>query len=110
MADIANKNLSDVSDGLRELRSRFADFESSGVMLEGQAVRTMCAQMRELQKKARLIEMEISRRRWNERQDDSDKHAAQDLMTAISRPGSNVHLFPVIARPFSDGRQPGGAA
>lgn len=101
-----------LSDGLSALRRALLDYEGTGVQLEGKAVRTLRAQLKELLISARNLENEVSRRRWNEMgrsERDWAVETARAIAAEVGRPGSNVALFPMIPRPFTDGRPEGGA-
>jgi len=101
-----------LSDGLVELSRLLKDYEHEPKVLDPEDARTFRAILRELRLRARSLENEVSRHRWNaaaRAERESRKAAGEAVLAEISRPGSNIALFPVIPRPFSDGR-PGGQA
>lgn len=107
-----SENFYVLSDGLSALQRFFLDFEGTGVQLEGKAVRGLRAQLKDLLISARNLENEVSRRRWNEMgrgERDWAVDTARAIAAEVGKPGSNVALFPVIRRPFTDGRPEGGA-
>jgi len=105
----------ELSDGLVELSRLLTDYEHEPKVLDPEDARIFRAILRELRLRARSLENEVSQHRWNaaaraEREADraAMRAAGDALLAEALRPGSNIALFPVIHRPFSDGR--GGAA
>lgn len=101
----------ELSDGLVELSRLLTDYEHEPKVLEPEDARTICAILRHLRLRARSLENEVSRHRWNaaartERAAEREAMRAtgEAVLAAVSRPGSNIALFPVIPRPFTDGR------
>lgn len=101
------KARSSVSESLSQLRRFFADYEGTGVQLSGDAVRTLRSELKEMLIAARQIEHAAERSDWK-RQPRADRETANAVVAELGRPDSNLRLFPVIHRPFHDGR--GGAA
>lgn len=101
----------DLSDGLAELRRQFNDYTHEPRVLAPSDARTLQEICDVLYARARELENEVSAKRWNEAarldQRDSDR-----VLAALQAPDTNIRLFPVIPRPFSDGHPqwPGGAA
>lgn len=102
-----------LSDGLFELRRNLTGtYPSGGMVLDDEQADNLFKLLKELGVMARRLENEISRHRWNEQAMRDKKRIAEEtrrVIAEIERPGTNVALFPVVARPFSDGL-PGGAA
>lgn len=98
-----------LSDGLSELRDLISDYQHEPRILDPQDARVLCECIKELHARARDIENRLSCKLWNEQAQAERAAEAELIAEAAFRPGSNVHLFPVIPRPFSDGR-PGGRA
>lgn len=95
-------DLYQVSDALYEMRRRFSDYESCGVVLDGDQVRQLRAELKELGVSAQANEHEISRHRWNDaaRRDREIEHA---VTIEATRPGTNLVLLTPMERPFGDG-------
>lgn len=106
----------ELSDGLVELSRLLTDYEHEPRVLDPEDARTFRAILRELRLRARSLENEVSRHRWNaaaRAEREASKAALDAVIAEISRPGSNIALFPVIHRPFTDGHtggRPGGRA
>ncbi|SDA39431.1 hypothetical protein [Mesorhizobium qingshengii] len=98
-----------LSDGLSELRGLISDYQHEPRILDPQDARVLCECIKELRDKARVIETRLSQKVWNDQARAERQAEADRIAEAVVRPGSNVCLFPVIPRPFSDGR-PGGRA
>ncbi|MBZ9678924.1 hypothetical protein [Mesorhizobium sp. ES1-1] len=98
-----------LSDGLTELDGLLADYKHEPRILDPQDARILGECIRELRSKARDLENRLSRDLWNGAARAERDADAERIAEAACQPGSNVRLFPVIPRPFSDGR-PGGAA
>jgi hypothetical protein len=99
----------DLSGGLTNLAADFDQFVNGGLILDGEAVARLVAHLRKLKLRARELENEVSASRWNKAAREDRAREARAILAEAVRPGSNVTLFPVIARPFSDGH-PRGAA
>ncbi|RUU24987.1 hypothetical protein EOD08_23960 [Mesorhizobium sp. M6A.T.Ca.TU.002.02.2.1] len=99
----------ELSDGLFDLRRLIADYEHEARVLAPEDARILARCIKELGIKAREMENHLSRLLWNEQARAERAAEAERIASAVCQPGSNVMLFPVIPRPFSDGR-PGGAA
>ncbi|MER8814362.1 hypothetical protein [Mesorhizobium sp. M0965] len=98
-----------LSDGLSELRDLISDYQHEPRILDPEDARVLCECITELRGKARDIENRLSCKVWNDQAQAEREAEADRIAEAACRPGSNVRLFPVIPRPFSDGR-PRGAA
>ncbi|MER8990447.1 hypothetical protein [Mesorhizobium sp. M0678] len=99
----------ELSDGLAELYDLISDYQHEPRILDPEDARVLCDCIKELRGKARDIENRLSCKIWNEQAREEREAEADRIAEAVFRPGSNVCLFPVIPRPFSDGRS-GGAA
>ena len=99
----------DLSDDLARLADNFDQFVHGGIAMDGETVIGIVATLRSLYRAARQLENEVSKTRWNRAAELDRRIEARRILYEVGRPGSNVTLFPVIARPFSDGR-PGGVA
>jgi hypothetical protein len=105
----------ELSDTLAAMRSEFAKFSDCGLEMNTEGVGVMVALLTELGLQAQAIENEVQRLRWNAaarglatRGGTGDEGGWEDrearALAAASEPGSNVTLFPVVARPpFGDG-------
>lgn len=98
----------EVSVALLQLRRGYAEFQHGGHVMTSEEVTGLVALLRELGAMARRLENENSRHRWNEAAR-RERGQAQAVMDAIASPNSNVALFPIVPRPFSDGH-PRGAS
>lgn len=98
-----------LSDGLAELRELLADFAHEPRILDPEDARTLMEVCAVLHGRARKLENEVSAKRWNEDARRERLAETDAILAAAMEPGGNVTLFPVIARPFSDGH-PRGAA
>lgn len=99
----------DLSDDLAQLATNFEQFSHGGLVMDGETCIGIVAEIRKLHRAARRLENEVSRKRWNDAARTEQRHELARVLDEVTRPGSNVKLFPVIHRPFSDG-QPHGAA
>lgn len=97
----------ELSTRLDELRATFDVFINEGREFGELEARAYQCNIDALRWMARQMECEISRHRWNALPDDRERFVQEVLVEAISAPGSNVHAFPVIARPVP---RIGGAA
>lgn len=100
----------ELSDGLFDLRRLIAAYEHEARVLDPTDARILARCIKELGIMARDMENRLSRLLWNEqaRAEQAAEAArcaaeADRIAEAACRPGSNVRLFPVIPRPFSDG-------
>lgn len=99
----------ELSDGLAELRDLLSDYTHEPLVLQPDDARTLMEVCAVLRDRARKLENEVSRGRWNREARRERLAEADAILAAVAAPESNVRLFPVIPRPFSDGRS-GGAA
>lgn len=99
----------ELSDGLRELREQLTIFAAApeGAPAPQVAILASCVAL--LESRARTLECEVSRHRWNNAARVERAREMGRILTEATRPGSNVKLFPVIHRPILAG-QPEGAA
>lgn len=100
----------DLSDGLHELRGQLLSFAANdrGLLPHHAATLAACCALLEL--RARELECEVSKFRWNElAQRDAARHQMHSLLDVATRPGSNVKLFPVIRRPVPPSAPTGAA-
>lgn len=98
-----------LSDGIAELRSVFEPYARAPLVLSQKDARALQDCCDVLYQRARKLETEVSQKRWNEAARRERLAEEKAVLAAISAPDSNVTLFPVVPRPFSDGRS-GGAA
>lgn len=102
------ENLYEVSDGLFQLRRLLADFEDSGVTMDGATTREWRNRLKELALAAKKKENEISRHRWNLAAR-KDQELAAAVAIEATRPGTNLLLLAPVARmAFSDGHPHSG--
>lgn len=99
----------DLSDDLAQLAANFDSFAHGGIVMDGETVIGIATTLRSLHRAARALENEVSRKRWNESARLERMEETGRVLAELTRPGSNVTLFPVIRRPFSDGRPTGAA-
>lgn len=96
----------ELSDGLRDLARDMAVFSPGGLVLDTENLNRLVAMVRKYRNLALSLENEVSASRWNNRGRlqvaGFDDPAA--VIAAVETPGSNVRLFPMLSRPFSDGR------
>jgi hypothetical protein len=100
-----------LSDGLFELRRNLKDaFPSGGIVLDDDQAETLVRLLKELGVMARQLENEVSRHRWNamakEDRAAEEQRLTEAVLAEIARPDTNLQLFPIVPRPFGDGRQP----
>ena len=98
-----------LSDGLTELGQILSDFKHEPRVLAPEDARILCDSLADLRRQARILENQLSAKLWNEAARLDRAAEAERIASAVSEPGSNLVLFPVIPRPFHDG-QPGGRA
>jgi hypothetical protein len=103
------ENLYLVEDCLLNLRRMILEHGANGLTFSAEEIKTLAAMLFELSHKAKLQAFEISRHRWNAAARADGKAETALILAELERPGSNVALFPIIQRPFTDDR-PGGAA
>lgn len=103
----------ELSDTLFELRRELTSrFPAGGMVLDDEQTSLLTQTLKELGVIARRLENEVSRHRWNEQARQDAKRQAREtdrVLAELQRPDTNLRLFPVVPRPFSDG-MPGGAA
>lgn len=100
----------ELSDGLHELLHQFDDYTHEPRVLAPEDARALQACLKMLRTSARNLENEVSAKRWNEDAARDRLAETSTILAEVHRPGTNVRLFPIIPRPFSDGRPKGGAA
>lgn len=98
-----------LSDGLAEMAKLFDDYTHEPRVLSPEDARVFQECCRFLYGHARDLENEVSAKRWNDEAQRDRIVETGRILAAVRAPGSNVELFPVVPRPFSDGRS-GGAA
>lgn len=99
----------ELSDELSQLATDFDQFSHGGIVMDGDTVFGIVVKINKLKRLARMLENEVSQKRWNDAARADSSHELHRVLDEATRPGTNVKLFPVIRRPFSDG-QPHGAA
>lgn len=99
----------ELSDGLAEIDSIVSEFQHEPRILDPNDARILGDRIKQLRHRARDLENRVSRDMWNEAARAERDAEAERIAELAFQPGSNVRLFPVIPRPFSDGR-PGGRA
>jgi hypothetical protein len=105
-----SKNIYDLSDQLFQLRRDFLPHEIGGVFLSAEHVRQLTDGLMKMGQVALKDAHEISRHRWNLLAQSDRDVEGERIAELACQPGTNVHLFPLVPRPFSDGRPKGGAA
>lgn len=100
----------ELSDGLRALRECLAELARNRRPITSREAAALDRSCVLLEARARELECEVSRHRWNEAAR-KERRAAETarLLAETKRPGSNVKLFPVAPRPVPV-HQPNGAA
>ncbi len=98
----------EVSDGLAELSKLLADYEHEPRVMQPDDASTLRACLKVLRNAARRLENEVSQKRWNAEAKHDRIVETEVILSEVTRPGTNVLLFPIIPRPFSDGH-PGAA-
>lgn len=98
-----------LSDGLSELGQILSDFQHEPRVLDPNDARILCDHLANLRRQARLMENQLSAKLWNEAAREDRAAEAERIVSAVTAPGSNLVLFPVIPRPFHDGRSGGRA-
>lgn len=93
----------DLSDDLARLADNFDQFAHGGIAMDGETVIGIVATLRSLHQAARKLETEVSKKRWNEAARLERMQETKRILAEATRPGSNVKLFPITPRPFSDG-------
>lgn len=100
----------ELSDDLHELRGLLLDYCHEPRILDPQDARVMVECCKQLELRARELENEVSKFRWNEQaRRDNARHLTHELLDVATRPGSNVKLFPVIRRPVPPSAPTGAA-
>lgn len=92
-----------LSDSLNELGQMLSGFEHEPRVLQPHDARMLRRILKELGQEARTIENQLSAKLWNDQARLERFVDAEAIASAASQPGSNVMLFPVIPRAFSDG-------
>ncbi|RUW41489.1 hypothetical protein EOA37_09510 [Mesorhizobium sp. M2A.F.Ca.ET.015.02.1.1] len=92
-----------LSDTLNQLGQMLTPFEHEERVLRPHDARTLRRILKELGQEARHIENQLSAKLWNDQARLERFVDAEAIASAASQPGSNVRLFPVIPRPFTDG-------
>ncbi|TIV63074.1 MAG: hypothetical protein E5V89_32050 [Mesorhizobium sp.] len=92
-----------LSDSLNQLGQMFSGFEHESRVLRPHDARMLRRILKELGQEARAIECQLSAKLWNDEARKDRTAEAERIALVASQPGSNVMLFPVIPRPFSDG-------
>lgn len=105
----------ELSDGLKELKQQFDQYTHEARVLDPADAMVLQDVCEVLFRRARKLENELSAHRCNEaarRDQDRLGEESAAIAAELARPDTNLALFPVIPRPFTDGhpRQPGGAA
>lgn len=93
----------ELSDGLAELRGLLSDYVHEPRILDPEDARTLMDVCAVLRNRARKLENEVSRSRWNREARHERLAEAETVLAAVAAPESNVRLFPVVPRPFTDG-------
>jgi hypothetical protein len=91
-----------VSDGLSEMTRIFDEYISGSRVAVESDVRALRRVTKLLADAALDLEHEVSRLRWNEQARKERETAI--VLELVKEPGSNIRLFPIIPRPFSDHR------
>ncbi|MER9623264.1 hypothetical protein NKI98_17780 [Mesorhizobium sp. M0222] len=99
----------ELSDGLAEIDGLLDEFKHEPRILDPYDARILSDRIKQLRYAARALENQLSAKLWNDAARIERDAEAERIAEAAFQPGSNICLFPVIPRPFSDGR-PGGAA
>ena len=100
----------ELSDGLHQLLHQFDDYTHEARVLSPEDARLLQVCIDQVRAQAGTLENEVSKKRWNEDAARDRLAETDNILAELQRPGSNVRLFPVAPRPFSDGRPKGGAA
>jgi hypothetical protein len=93
----------ELSDGIEELERQFKDYTHEAKVLDPADAIALIACCALLKRRARQLENEVSRKRWNDQARAERDEETRRVLDAVTEPGSNVALFPVVPRPFSDG-------
>lgn len=89
-----------LSDRIDRLIARFEE-HGDGVTMNADGVNWMIGELANLRLMAGAMGNEISRYRQNEA---AMADGTTAVLAAVKAEGSNVRLFPVVPRPFADGR------
>ncbi|TIW27767.1 MAG: hypothetical protein E5V63_08220 [Mesorhizobium sp.] len=92
-----------LSDSLNQLGQMLSGFEHEPRVLRPHDARMLRRILKELGQEARAIECQLSAKLWNDEARKDRMAEAERIASVASQPGSNVTLFPIIPRPFSDG-------
>ena len=92
-----------IEDGLSELSQLFVEYEHEPRILDPQDATRIRDCIRVLRERVRKLEHQLATRppAVSLKMQRSEEQA---VLSALSDPNGNVCLFPVIPRPFSDGR------
>lgn len=100
----------ELSDGLHEMRGLLLDYTHEPRILDPQDAAALVKCLGLLELRARELECEVSKFRWNEQaRRENARHLTHELLDIATRPDSNVKLFPVIRRPVPPSAPTGAA-
>lgn len=91
-----------LSDGLAEMVKMFDEYSHEPRVLDPADARAFAECCKFFRNRARELENEVSKKRWNDEARRDRLIEANRVLAAVSAPGSNVELFPVVPRPFTD--------
>ena len=95
----------ELSDGINDLRRYLENYTHEPRVLEPSDAEIYVQILRVLFQHARTLENRLSRLLWNEAAEADLKDAvAREVLAEVSRPQTNLVLFPAAPRPFWDGR------
>lgn len=97
----------ELSDGLSEIGQLISEFQHEPRILDPNDARILGDRIRQLRQNARDLENRLSAKLWNDQARIERETEAERIAELAFQAGSNVCLFPVIPRPFSDGRPAG---
>lgn len=93
----------ELSDGLADLAGLFDNYTHEARVLDPDDARAFRACVRLLLQRARELENEVSRHRWND-EARREREAQEAIVAEAMRPGTNLRLFALPHRPIGDGR------
>jgi len=100
----------ELSDGLHELRRHLMNFMHEPRIFDPDDARVLAECCGLLELRARELECEVSKFRWNEQaRRENARHLTHSLLDEATRPGSNVKLFPIVRRPVPPSAPTGAA-